>query len=412
MGYIYHYDEEKRLFELSTWSKEVMKQCEVTERHTAYELDNTGLWGDAVRQRKAIIVNDFQAPNPRMKGYPKGHVELSNFMTVPVIVDDGIVAVVGVGNKDSAFDETDVRQLSLIMDSVWRIGESKRLEMVQRRLVTAVEYAAECVLITDSDGTIKYVNKACEMMTGYQKDEIIGRNPRILKSGEHDEAFYQYMWETIKAGKVWSGRLINRRKDGRLYYGEATISPVRDSSGEIVNFVGVNRDITEQLELSKQLFQAQKMEAVGTLAGGVAHDFNNILQVALGYSDLILADEDLPKKYRSDVQKIRESACRVADLVQRLLTFSRKTDIKPRPINLNYRLKDLTKILERTLPKMIDIQLSLGENLATINADPTQIDQVLMNLAVNARDAMPHGGETDVRDYQHYHRRRLRCTES
>jgi two-component system, cell cycle sensor histidine kinase and response regulator CckA len=142
-----------------------------------------------------------------------------------------------------------------------------------------------------------------------------------------------------------------------------------------------------------QLVQAQKMEAVGTLAGGIAHDFNNVLQVALGYSELILADEDLPQRYRIDLQKIHESARRGADLVQRLLTFSRKTDIKPQPINLNYRVKDLTKMLERTIPKMIEIQLSLSEDLVTINADPTQLDQILMNLAVNARDAMPEGGK-------------------
>jgi two-component system, cell cycle sensor histidine kinase and response regulator CckA len=393
VGYIYHYDEETLLFELNTWSREVMKQCEVAQPKTLYELDKTGIWGEAVRQRKPIIVNDFQAQSPLKKGYPDGHVELHNFMTIPVFSGDRIVAVVGAGNKDSDYDETDVRQLSLLMDSVWRIAESKRLETVQRRLATAVEHAAEGVLITDIDGTIEYVNKACEQMTGYEKEELLGRNPRILKSGEHDRAFYTEIWETIKAGKVWFGLIINRKKDGRLYHEESTISPVKDSSGKIVNFVGVKRDITEHLELSKQLLQAQKMEAVGTLAGGVAHDFNNILQVALGYSDLILADEDLPQRYRVDLQKIHESARRGADLVQRLLTFSRKTDINPQPINLNHRVKDLRKMLERTIPKMIEIRLSLSENLATINADPTQVDQILMNLAVNARDAMPEGGQ-------------------
>ena len=260
-----------------------------------------------------------------------------------------------------------------------------------------MEDAAEAILITDFNGTIEYVNKACERMTGYEKDELLGHNPRIFKSGGHEEAFYAEMWENIKAGKIWSGRLMNQRKDGVLYHAEATISPVKDPSGKIVNFVGIQRDITEQLELSKQLSQAQKMEAVGTLAGGVAHDFNNVLQVALGYSDLILADEDLPQRYRTDLQKIHQSARQGADLVQRLLTFSRKTDIKPQPINLNFRVKDLGKMLERTIQKMIEIQLSLTDNLATINADPTQVDQILMNLAVNARDAMPEGGKLIIK---------------
>jgi PAS domain S-box-containing protein len=392
VAYLYHYDEEKNLFVLDTWAEEMMKQGGTAHPHSLSELHKTGIWDEALRHRKPIVVNDFKAPNALKTGYPDVHVELHNAMIVPVLADDRIVAVVEVGNKVSDYDETDVRQLSLLMDSVWRLAVSRRLEAAQRQLATAVEHTAEGVLITDINGTIEYVNRACEQMTGYEKEELLGRNPRILKSGEHDAAFYAEMWQSIKAGRVWSGRLTNRRKDGRLYHGEATISPVKDSSGKIVNFVAVNRDITEHLELSKQLVQAQKMEAVGTLAGGVAHDFNNVLQVALGYSDLILAREDLPLPYRADLQKIHESARRGADLVQRLLTFSRKTDIKPQLINLNHRAKDLGKMLERTIPKMIDIQLSLSEELATINADPTQVDQILMNLAVNARDAMPEGG--------------------
>ena len=392
VGYIYHYDEECRLFELNTWSKEVMKGCEVAEPQTLYELDKTGIWGEAVRQRRPIIVNDFQVPNPLKKGYPEGHVELSTFMTIPVFAGERIVAVIGMGNKDSGYDENDVRQLSLLMDSVWRITEAKRFEAQQRRLATAVEHAAEGVMITDIDGTIEYVNDACVQMTGYEKEELIGRNPRILRSGEQEEAFYQEFWRTIASGRVWTGRIVNRKNDGALYTAELTVSPVRNSSGIVVNFVALARDITQHLELSKQLFQAQKMEAVGTLAGGVAHDFNNVLQVGLGFSELILGDPALPQHYRSDLQKIYESAKRGADLVQRLLTFSRKTEIEPRPLNLNSLITDLQKMLFRTLPKMIAIQLFLNRELSSINADKTQMDQVIMNLAVNARDAMPDGG--------------------
>jgi len=276
------------------------------------------------------------------------------------------------------------------------ITERRRAEQVERRLVAAIEQASEGVIITDPEGTIQYVNPGLERMTGYSRNDLMGQTPRILKSGEQDAAFYRQLWETIKSGRIWSGRFTNRKKDGRLYHEDATITPVKDASGKIVNFVAVKRDITEHLQLSQQLLQAQKMEAIGTLAGGVAHDFNNILQVALGYSELILVDEKLPERYRTDVGKIHESARRGADLVQRLLTFSRKTEIKPQPIDLNRRVAELRKMLERTLPKMIDIQLILEEDLLTINADTTQVDQVLMNLAVNARDAMPDGGKMIV----------------
>ncbi len=273
------------------------------------------------------------------------------------------------------------------------ISERKRAESTERRLLAAIGQATEGVLVTDTEGTIEYVNPGMERMTGYSRHEVIGRTPRIFKSGEHDGTFYRQLWDTIKAGNTWTGRFINRRKDGRLFHEDATISPVKDAQGKIISFVAVKRDITENLELSRQLYQAQKMEAVGTLAGGVAHDFNNILQVALGYSELMLGDEGLPQRCRTDLKKIYESGRRGADLVQRLLTFSRKTEIKRQPLNLNRRITELRKMLERTLPKMVDIRLLLGEDLATINADPTQIDQILMNLAVNARDAMPDGGK-------------------
>ncbi len=276
--------------------------------------------------------------------------------------------------------------------SVRDISAARKAEELQRRLATAIEQSAEAVLITDTKGIIQYVNPAVERNSGFSSEDLLGKTPRVFKSGEHDNTFYRQLWNTIKEGNIWSGRLVNKRKDGSLFQEEATISPVRNSAGEITNFVAVKRDITEHLELSNQLFQAQKLEAVGTLAGGVAHDFNNLLQVVLGYSELILADEELPGRYRDDLGKVNRAARNGADLVQRLLTFGRKTEFQPRPINLNRRIEQLQKMLSRTIPKMIEIELVLADELAAINADPVQIEQILMNLAINARDAMPDGG--------------------
>lgn len=169
--------------------------------------------------------------------------------------------------------------------------------------------------------------------------------------------------------------------------------PVKDEYGEVQLVIELVEDVTERRSLRSQLNQAQKMEAVGTLAGGVAHDFNNILQVIMGYSELIQDDERLPEVFKSDFIKINDAAKRGAELVRRLLVFSRKTDFKPQPLDLNRRISDLRKMLERTITKMIKIKLVLSDSLLRLNADPIQIDQVLMNLAVNARDAMPDGGE-------------------
>lgn len=273
--------------------------------------------------------------------------------------------------------------------------ETKRMkrEEAQRRLATAVEQAAEAIIVTDTDGNVQYVNPAFERVAGFSRDEVLGRNPSILKSGEHSPLFYKNLWDTIKRGEVWSGRFINKKKDGSLYHEEATITPVRDATGQITNYVAVKRDITKHLELSRQLLQAQKMEAVGTLAGGIAHDFNNLLQAVLGYSELILMDEDLDPRFKDDLNKINQSAANGADLVHRLLTFSRKTEMKLRPLNLNHQIDQVRKLLSRTLPKMIEIEVAFAPNLQTINADPTQVEQILMNLAVNAKDAMPDGGK-------------------
>jgi two-component system, cell cycle sensor histidine kinase and response regulator CckA len=393
IGYIYLYDEEKKLFELNTWSKEVMKECEVAEPQTNYELDKTGFWGEAVRQRKPIVLNDFHAPNDLKKGYPEGHVPLHNFLTIPVFEGDKIVAVVGMANKDSDYDESDVRQLTLLMDSVWRIASAKGSELLQRRAATALEHAAEGVIITDTDGTIQYVNSSLERMTGYSQDELLGNNPRILKSGEQDRAFYEKLWRTIKGDDVWTGRFVNKRKDGNLYTEDATISPVRDAAGTITGFVGMKRDITEHLNLSRQLAHAQKMEAVGTLAGGMAHDFNNILQAILGYSDLILMKRGRGDPDRKKLEVIQQAARDGAELVSRILTFSRKAESKLRPVDLNEEIRKAQRLLRRTIPRMIDITLVLEENLPIIEADPGQMEQILLNLAVNAHHAMPDGGQ-------------------
>ncbi len=272
------------------------------------------------------------------------------------------------------------------------ISGRRRAEEAQKRLSIAVEQAAEAIVITDPSGTIQYINPAFESITGYSRDEAIGENTRILRSGQHDEAFFRKLWETLTNGQVWTGQLVNRKKDGTLYRADVTISPVCDSSGEIINYVAVTRDVTREFELRGQLLQAQKMEAIGTLAAGVAHDFNNLLQVITGYSELFLTKANEQDPFYSYLERINQAGQKGADLVRRLLTFGRKSEYRPCPLNLNYQIEQLQKMLERTIPKMIKIELKLDDRLSPVNADPNHMDQVLMNLAMNARDAMPDGG--------------------
>ena len=276
------------------------------------------------------------------------------------------------------------------------ITEYMRLSEQEKLLVKAVEQAAEGVLITDATGIIQYANPSEQTISGYSRHELLGQTPDIFKGDKHDENFYRNMWETINAGNVWTGRFINKRKDGTEYHEDATISPVYDKSGNLTNFVSVKHDVTKHIELQEQLFQAQKMEAIGTLAGGFAHDFNNKLQVIAGYVDLISFNKDLPASVKMDLGVIKQTVDSSAQLIKGMMVFSRKTSVRLEPLNLNKLVAQLHTMIAPVMPRMIDIDLVMPDDLWTINASPSQIDQILMNLAVNARDSMPDGGKLTI----------------
>jgi PAS domain S-box-containing protein len=271
------------------------------------------------------------------------------------------------------------------------ITARKEAEASRDRLATAVEQASETIVITDTKGTILYANPAFEKTSGYTRAEALGQNPRVLKSGKQDAEFYRQMWAVLQRGEVWNGHFINRRKDGTLYEEEANISPVRDAAGKIINYVAVKRDVTHEVQLETQFRQAQKMEAVGQLAGGVAHDFNNILAVIQMQSSLLKSD-GLSTEQTELADGITESVQRAVALTRQLLLFSRREVFQPRDLELNETIAATTKMLKRMLGETIEMQLKLAAQPLFLHADAGMLDQVLMNLCVNARDAMPGGG--------------------
>ncbi len=283
----------------------------------------------------------------------------------------------------------------------WDVTERVRREAERIRLTTAIEQSAESIVITDTEGTILYVNPAFERTTGYSRAEAVGRNPRILNSGTQPADFYRELWTTITDGRVWHGRFVNRKKDGSLYTEDATISPVRDESGTLINYVAVKRDVTAELDLQERYHQAQKMEAIGRLASGIAHDFNNLLTAIMGYNRLLLDDlsSDNPSDWppgstiRADLQEIQRASNRASSLTQQLLAFSRKQVLQLQMLNLNNVLDDMQEMLQRLIGEDIALVTLTDPRLAYIKADRGQIEQVIMNLAVNAHDAMPTGGQ-------------------
>ena len=279
------------------------------------------------------------------------------------------------------------------------ITHIKKTEEERQMLASAVENAADAIIITDPTGNIQYVNPAFERMTGYSAQEVTGKNPRILKSGKHDDAFYKKLWETIARGRVWEGRVINRRKDGSLYTADVTIFPVFDSTGNIIRYVSMQRDVTEHVKLHEekarlesQLQQAQRLESIGRLAGGVAHDLNNLLTPILGFSELILQELHHQDRRKSQLEQIVKAANKARDIVRQLLAFSRKQTVEIRPINLNDVLAELEKLLRRTLRENIVLQIKFTKPLPLIEGDTGLLQQVIMNLVANAQDAMDRGG--------------------
>jgi two-component system cell cycle sensor histidine kinase/response regulator CckA len=265
-----------------------------------------------------------------------------------------------------------------------------------RKLSRAVEQSADAVMVTNHQGIIEYVNPAFEALTGYQREEVCGQTPRILKSGEQGPEVYQEMWKTILAGNVYRGILANRKKNGESYYVEQSISPVRDAAGSITHFISNGRDLTERMRLEAQLLQSQKMDAIGNLAGGVAHDFNNLLTIITSYAELALDAVPQSSPLEAKIHEILLAARRAAELTRQLLAFSRKQPQALRVADLNQVIGRISNTLPRLIGEDIEFTFVGGEGLGRARVDPLQIEQILMNLAANAGDAMPQGGHLRI----------------
>jgi len=313
--------------------------------------------------------------------------------TVAEIIEGGTWNCVAKSQLDGATLVRTIRN-TLAMHTLQQ--EQQVAEESLRKLSRAVEQSADGVMVTNFRGIIEYVNPAFEALTGYGREEVRGKTPRILKSGEQGPETYQEMWKTMLAGNVYRGILVNRKKNGELYYVEESICPVRDGAGIITHFISNGRDLTERLRLEAQLLQSQKMDAIGNLAGGVAHDFNNLLTIITSYAELALDAVPQNSALESKIQEILLAARRAAELTRQLLAFSRKQPQALRVADLNDVIVRIAKTLPRLIGEDIEFTFAPGEGLGRVRVDPLQIEQILMNLAANARDAMPQGGHLRI----------------
>ncbi len=277
------------------------------------------------------------------------------------------------------------------------ITERKKAEIRAEFLSMITERLRDSVIVTDAEFKIHYVNKAAERMFGYSAKEMIGKSPEMLIAEPRTAELMDQVFRTVTSGRSWDGSIQCMRKDKTTFVSDLRITPLPDEKGAATHFVAVQRDITDKRRLEQELLQAQKMEAVGTMAGGIAHEFNNVLTAIIGYSELLLADSTPGSEMHKDVVEIGKTARRAAALTRQLLSFSRRQVMQVAQVDLNTVVYGLDRMLRRVAGEAVQLVFDLDPGLKRVEADAGHIEQVIMNLVVNARDAMPEGGVLTIR---------------
>ena len=335
-----------------------------------------------------------------------------SFMVVPLRVDGHIVGSISFARfeDDRPYDDDDLRfalaaagQTGLAVAKVVQIEEVRRARQAALDAADAIRLQArlldsigEAVTAVDLDGLIVYWNKAAEDLYGYTSDEAVGRSYSVTAPADAARAELIQAMERLSAGQSWTGEVTQVRRDGTPFPARLTGTPFHDESGEPTGIITVASDLTRRKELEGQVIQAQRLQAVGGLAGGVAHDLNNALTGIQGFTELILQDLPATSGARGDLEEIREAANRAAGLVQQLLAFSRRQLLQPTRLDLNRVILGMASVLRRTVREDIEVVHDLSEGLGETHADPRQIEQVILNLVQNAVEAMPGGGRITI----------------
>jgi len=395
IGYIYFYNEVKNEFTLNSWSKNVMKGCAVADPQICTALSETGIWGEAVRQRKAIAINNFKEDSPLKRGYPKGHLHLERFLTIPIFDEDKIAAVVGVANKESDYDNTDISQLTIMMSSVWRIVQKKEVEKKVKLLAHSLESVSECVSITDNNDVLMYVNEAFLRTYGYQENELIGKHISILRPEVFEaENSLNILNHTLEGG--WRGEILNIKKDGTVFPVLLSTSIIKDENKNPIALIGVAIDITELKKSAEELMAAkEKAEENDRLKTAflhnISHEVRTPMNSIVGFSDLLADPDTLPEERKHFSEIIIQNSNQLLSIINDIVNIAtieagqEKAIINP--VNIN-SICNLVYEQFFQKAKSQNIVLVFNNYLPNIESDimtdGTKLTQILTNLINNA----------------------------
>ncbi len=401
VGYLAFVSADEQTLTMYAWNQAAMEECSTVDKPLTYRVADTGLWGEAVRQRRPVITNDYAAPNPCNKGLPPGHVNIWRHMNVPIFDGDRIVAVAGVGNKDSAYTPGDARQLSLLMSGMWSLLERQRALSALRESETKLRSFAEQSVVgfqIMQHERVLFSNQAVSELLGYPQETVLGWHLHDVNEVFHPEdrvrmlRAYEELLDPRNPRPVQHLDLRAITRSGAVKW--LMLHATRSDLGGAPAVITLLTDITERMAAEAALQQRQREESISTLAGGIAHDFNNILLGVLG-SSTMLAETLPPGHSGADLcEMITTSARRMADLTGKLLAYAHGGKHEPVPLDVNVAVQDTVRMLRGSQPSQVQLQLLLARDLWPVEADQGQLHQVLLNLAFNAFEALSAGGGT------------------
>jgi len=398
IGFINFLSGDEQYVTHAVYTGNTLAQCGLPEETPAFEISECGLWSEAYRQRRPIVMNDYTEEHAAKVGFPSGHPELRRFVSIPIFEEDRVVAVAALGNKKEPYNPGDVRQFRLFMDGLWRIIQRKHVEDVLRaseeRFRELAELLPETIYEMDLKGTLTFVNQKAFEKFGYSKEDLASGLNAFDMISEKDRARAKENYgKIIKGETVGITEYEAKRKDETVFPALFHSAAIQ-KHGEVVGLRGFIIDITQEKQIEAQLKQSHKMKAIGTLAGGIAHDFNNILVIIVGNTELAMFDVPKWSPAQESLKEIREASLRARDLVTQILLFARQKEHTISNIRVEPIARESLKMLRATIPTTVEINQEIQEDLPGVMADAAQIQQIIMNICTNAGQVMEAEGGT------------------